>query len=288
MKLIKRTIIDKPETTYNLHIENDHNYVANGAVVSNCHGAKAKELKELLCGPMANIPLRWGMTGTVPKEDYQFASVLAGIGAVMIEIPSEELIEKDVLAKCKIDIVQLQLQKTMGYFADWDCEKKYLNTNPDIMRWLADFTQTVTENGSTLLLVENIETGKMLELMIPDSKFVYGNVSVDDRKVEYKKVDNSKNNVLIATYGVAAVGINMTFLYNVILYNSGKSPTKILQSVGRGLRRGESELVDMKKTSVQIYDVCSDLKYSKRHLSLRKSYYKEEKFPFTLTKVVLV
>ena len=258
----------------------------NCVIVDECHGAKSKELKELLCGPMANIPLRWGMTGTVPKQDFQFAAVLAGIGDVVIEVTSDELIKKGILSECKIHAIQLQMQKRIGYFIDWDDEKKFTNTNREIMEWLATFTEEITKtSGSTLLFVENIETGKILEKLIPESVFVHGSIDVDDRKTEYKRIDNTKNQILIATYGVAAVGISMTFLFNVILFNSGKSGIKILQSIGRGLRKGESELVDMIKNAVDVYDVCTDFKFAKRHLSQRKSYYKEEKFPFTVTKV---
>jgi len=48
MKLKLRTEISKPNKVYNLHVENDHNYVVAGAVVSNCHQAKAEVLTKLL------------------------------------------------------------------------------------------------------------------------------------------------------------------------------------------------------------------------------------------------
>jgi len=72
MKLINRNIIKKPKKVYNLHIQDNHNYIANDVVVSNCHSAKANALKTILTGPMAHIPLRWGLTGTVPKEKFEF------------------------------------------------------------------------------------------------------------------------------------------------------------------------------------------------------------------------
>ena len=42
----------------NTHINNNHNYVANGNVVSNCHGAKAKQLYDILIIPS----YKWTLT----------------------------------------------------------------------------------------------------------------------------------------------------------------------------------------------------------------------------------
>jgi hypothetical protein len=62
--------IQKPENVYNLHIKDNHNYVANNVLVSNCHGAKAASLKSILTDEFSNVPIRIGITGTVPKEEF--------------------------------------------------------------------------------------------------------------------------------------------------------------------------------------------------------------------------
>lgn len=67
MKLIKRTEIVKPDIVYNLEVKNNHNYVANNVVVSNCHGTKAAQLQSLLIDHGANIAHRYGLTGTSPN-----------------------------------------------------------------------------------------------------------------------------------------------------------------------------------------------------------------------------
>jgi len=40
-------------------------------IIYEVHQAKADVLKALLSGPFANIPIRWGLTGTIPKEDFE-------------------------------------------------------------------------------------------------------------------------------------------------------------------------------------------------------------------------
>ena len=54
---------------------------------------------------------------------------------------------------------------------------------------------------------------------------------------------------------------------------------RVIQSIGRGIRKAED------KDFVQIWDITSTCKYAKRHLTERKRFYKEAKYPFTLTKV---
>ena len=97
MKLIKRTEIAKPAEVYNLHIKNDHNYIVEGAVVSNCHMAKADALKILLTTVMAQVPIRWGLTGTIPKEAFESQALLVSLGPVISKLAASDSI---ALASC--------------------------------------------------------------------------------------------------------------------------------------------------------------------------------------------
>ena len=87
------------------------------------------------------------------------------------------------------------------------------------------------------------------------------------------------NKVIVATYGVAAVGINIPRIFNLVMLEPGKSFVRVIQSIGRGIRKAED------KDYVNVVDITSDLKYSKRHLTKRKVFYKEQGFRHTITKV---
>jgi len=78
---------------------------------------------------------------------------------------------------------------------------------------------------------------------------------------------------------VAAVGINIPRIFNLVLVEPGKSFVRVIQSIGRGIRKAQD------KDSVQIWDVTSSAKFSKRHLTQRKKFYKEAQYPFTIDKV---
>ncbi len=252
----------------------------NGVVcvmVDEVHSAKADVLKELLTERMANIPIRWGMTGTIPKEEGDFMSILVSLGPVVGEISAAELQEKDVLAKCEVEILQLQDEGEYSYYPD---EYDYLVTNSNRLKFIAERCQEINKSGNTLILVDRIECGETLRDLIGDrAVFISGKVKTKDRKKEYKEVQISDDKIIIATYGVAAVGINIPRIFNLVLVEAGKSFVRVIQSIGRGIRKAED------KDFVQIYDLTSSLKFSAKHLTERKKFYKEAKYPFKVTKV---
>lgn len=276
MKLIKKTEIQKPNIVYNLHIKNDHNYIVNGAVVSNCHSAKAEALKTLLTGPMAHIPIRWGLTGTIPKEKLEFNSLLVSVGDVINRIAASELQDKGVLANCHVNIIQTQ--ETQEY-PTYKSEQTFLTSDAKRLDFIANELEKIRATGNTLVLVDRIATGKMLESKIKDSVFVSGSTKSKDRKEQYDEIATSEEKVIIATYGVAAVGLNIVRLHNLVLVEPGKSFVRVIQSIGRGLRKG------FDKDFVNIWDFASRCKFSARHLTKRKAFYKDAKYEFSLKKV---
>jgi superfamily II DNA or RNA helicase len=271
MKLIRRSQIDTPQKTYNLHIERDHNYVANGAVVANCHTIKGKELKSLLCGALSDVPIRWGVTGSVPKEDHESICLLAAIGPLIGTLSAAELQEKGVLANCKIEI--RQLIDPDYEFADYQEEHEFLLTDPQRLAYVAKLIEGWAATGNTMVLVDRIESGKRLQKLIPDSVFVSGSTKETTRQREYNSIQTATNKIIVATYGIAAVGINIPRLFNLVILEPGKSYVRNTQAAGRILRRAND------KSDAVIYDVCSSLKFSARHLTKRKTYYAEAGYP---------
>jgi superfamily II DNA or RNA helicase len=133
--------------------------------------------------------------------------------------------------------------------------------------------------GNTLVLVNRIETGEYLENAMDGSIFINGNTNLTDRKEHYDGIADADGKIIVATYGVAAVGINIPRIFNLVLIEPGKSFIRVIQSIGRGIRKAED------KDFVQIWDIASTCKYSSRHLSKRKVIYKEANYPFTVKKV---
>ena len=247
-------------------------------MVDEVHQAKADVLKTLLTGPFSNVPIRWGLTGTIPKEDYEMASLQASLGEVIFKLSASELQEKGVLAKCHVNIMQTQDTQVFSNYAN---ELTHLVTNSERLGFIVDLIDKIREKGNTLILVDRIKSGQMLEELIVDSVFIQGRTKMEDRAEEYDEIATEQHKVIIATYGVAAVGVNLPRIFNLVLLEPGKSFVRVIQSIGRGIRKAED------KDHVEIWDITSTCKFSKRHLTTRKKFYKEANYPFSIEKVTI-
>jgi superfamily II DNA or RNA helicase len=248
----------------------------NAVIIDEVHQAKAEVLTKLLTQNFRNCPIRWGLTGTIPKEQWEFQGILSSIGPVINRVSAYDLQQKDVLAQLSINILQTN---DVQVFRSYQEEYSFLVTDPNRLDWISNKIKEVSLNGNTLVLINRIDTGNKLIDLIPEAVFVSGGMKLDDRKEEYDEIKTSNNKIIIATYGVAAVGINIPRIFNLVLIEPGKSFVRVIQSIGRGIRKAED------KDHVEIWDITSACKYAKRHLTERKKYYKEAKYPFTITKV---
>jgi superfamily II DNA or RNA helicase len=245
-------------------------------MVDEVHMAKAEVLKNLLTRNLSNAPIRWGLTGTVPKADHEFQALRASLGEVVHRVKAHELQEKGVLSDCHVTVIQTAEWKEFESYAG---ELKYLVTDETRMNWISNLINGIAETGNTLVLVDRIESGQLIINNIPDSVFVSGSMKTKDRKDEYDEIKTATNKIIVATYGVAAVGINIPRIFNMVLLEPGKSFVRVIQSIGRGIRKADD------KDFVQIWDLTASTKYAKRHLTERKKFYKEAKYPFEIQKV---
>jgi superfamily II DNA or RNA helicase len=245
-------------------------------MVDEVHMAKADALKTLLTGVMAHIPIRWGLTGTIPKEAYEQVSLLCSLGPVVGKLSASELQDQGVLAQCHVNILQL-----VDYveYKDYQSELRYLLETEARLDYIAQLVESIRSSGNTLILIDRIAPGKALLEKIAGAVFVSGGTKADDRKESYDEFASNDDVVAIATYGVAAVGINIPRIFNLILIEPGKSFVRVIQSIGRGIRKAED------KDFVQIWDVTSTCKFAKRHITTRKKFYKDANYPFVVEKV---
>jgi superfamily II DNA or RNA helicase len=245
-------------------------------IVDEVHQAKAEVLRRLLTNVYGYVPIRWGLTGTVPKADYEFKSLHVSLGDVINRVSAAELQAKGLLAKCQIEI--LQLWDYVDY-KNYREEQTHLVTKQERINYIGRMVEQMRQSGNTLVLVDRVKSGELLTEAIPDSVFVRGATKADERKEHYDDIKTSDDKVIVATYGVAAVGINLPRIFNLVLIEPGKSFVRVIQSIGRGIRKAQD------KDFVQVWDVCSTAKFSKRHLTERKKFYREAQYPFTVTKV---
>lgn len=271
-------------------------------IIDECHGLRGKVLQDLLTNYGKNIPFRFGVTGTLPKGESDRFAVRIAVGKVLYTKPAHELIDEGHLAKVHIDIYQhtidlhekheeflrdypdQQITYTKfrdSYFPDFAAEKAFLQKNADRIEWLrlAIETKRDQRKGNTLCLVNGVRVGKKLAKLIPGSHFVYGKDDIEVRKQIYELFKKYDDVVVFATVNIAAVGLDIKRIFNLFLIDLGKSFVRVIQAIGRGLRKAHD------KDSVYVADITSDLKYSRKHTRERMKYYKEAKYPYKRYKV---
>jgi superfamily II DNA or RNA helicase len=117
--------------------------------------------------------------------------------------------------------------------------------------------------------------------------FISGKTDVEDREQIRKIVDKHDNSVLVASYGTCSTGINIKNIHAIIFASPSKSVVRVLQSIGRGLRKSDT------KDKVTLFDIGDDLSWKSyrnhalRHLDERTTIYTNEQFTFKKTKINL-
>jgi superfamily II DNA or RNA helicase len=164
-------------------------------------------------------------------------------------------------------------------FQDYQSELRYLLETDARLDYMANMINKIAESGNTLVLIDRVEPGKTLTSKLQNAVFVSGSTKAKKRKEEYDEVAEATDKIIVATYGVAAVGINIPRIFNLVLVEPGKSFVRVIQSIGRGLRKAQD------KDHVEIWDITSSCRFAKRHLTKRKAFYKEAGYPMTVEKM---
>lgn len=259
-----------------------------------CHLFKAKSLS-LLMSKLTSCPIRIGTTGTLDGTHTHKLVVEGLFGRVLHVTTTATLIEKNLLSNLSINCMLLQ-------YSEREIEEAKRMLYKEEIKWIIlnskrnNFIKNLCSNlkGNTLVLFNFVELhGKPLHDMFKrdikhkDIFFIHGGTDVDQREEIRKVVDSQNNSILIASYGTCSTGINIRNIHNIVFASPSKSVIRVLQSIGRGLRKSET------KNSVCVYDIGDDLRHKKyrnhslNHMDERIRIYTKEKFTFKLFSLTL-
>lgn len=256
------------------------------------HLFKAKSLTTIM-HKMTTTPYRVGTTGTLDGTKTH-KLVLEGLFGPVYKVTStKELMDRAQLAELKIYCVILQYadeikkaNKDLKYPEEMDFLVQYEPRNKFIRNLAID------QKGNTLVLFQYVEKhGKALFDMIKSRDenrkvfFVYGGTDTEQREGIRKITEGENDAIIVASYGTFSTGININNLHNIIFASPSKSRIRNLQSIGRGLRRGD------KKVECKLYDIGDDMTWKNRknytllHMVERLKIYSDEHFNYTMAKV---
>jgi len=258
-----------------------------------CHLFKAKSLTTLM-SKMKNSPYRIGTTGTLDGTHVHKLVIEGLFGPVYNVTSTKSLIDKNLLSNLKIKCLLLQ-------YSDAEIEEIKRAKYIDEIQWLV---QNKKRNkfivnlcchlkGNTLVLFNYVEKhGLPLYEDIKNNCtkpcfLIYGGTEASEREDIRQIVNKQTDSVLVASYGTCSTGINIKNIHNIVFTSPSKSVVRVLQSIGRGLRKSEA------KDKVVVYDIGDDLhhkahrNHALRHMDDRISIYNSEKFLYSLTSIRL-
>ena len=257
------------------------------------HNFKAKSLTTIL-DKCVNTPYRIGTTGTLDGTKTH-KLVLEGIfGTVKKVITTKKLMEDKSVASLAITCLLLgysdqerQSVKKMTYQEEMD----WIVSNPKRNNFIRNLC--VSQKGNTLVLFQFVEKhGKLLMDLISEKVsegrnvfFVHGGTDTEQREKIRALTEQVDNAIIIASYGTFSTGINIRNLHNIVFASPSKSRIRNLQSIGRGLRKGDN------KTSCELFDIGDDLSWKSKknytlgHMVERVKIYNEEGFEYKMVKV---
>ena len=287
-KVTKDVVISTWQSLYKLPKKY---FEAFGCVIGDeAHMFKSKSLTGIMT-KLHQCRYRFGLTGTLDGT-LTHRLVLEGLfGTAETIVTTKELIDKKTLADLTVKCILLKhknIREKMTYAE----ELEYLATNEKRNNFIVNLLQHL--DGNTLCLFQLVEKhGKPLyeqvEETITDRKtfFVYGGTDTSEREEIRGVVENEKKSVILASYGTFSTGINIRNINNIVFSSPSKSRIRVLQSLGRGLRKTDT------KVSVLIYDIADDISHNNKrnftlnHFSERISLYNEQQFDYHISKVKL-
>jgi superfamily II DNA or RNA helicase len=267
-----------------------------GAVFGDeCHLFKSKSLTAIM-SKLTQCPYRIGTTGTLDGS-FTHKLVIEGLfGMVYDVVSTKKLMEEELLSELEIECITLQytpeeIQEVKR--VSYQEELKWIVGNNKRNQFLS--TLSCTLHGNSLVLFNFVEShGVPLYEMVKKQCgknrqvfFIHGGTDTEQREEIRQIIDKEKNAILIASYGTCSTGINIRNIHNVIFASPSKSVVRVLQSIGRGLRRSKT------KDRVKLYDISDNLCYLKyknhtmKHLNERIKIYSNENFKWKSVKIQL-
>ena len=260
-----------------------------------CHQFKAKSLTSIMT-KLVDCKYRFGFTGTLDGTETN-KLVLEGLfGKAKQFVKTKELIDSDHLSAFKIKCLVLKHtdeEKKLASKMNYQNEMDYIVGHNRRNKFIQNLT--ISLNGNTLLLFQYVDKhGKILYDMISKKVeegrkvfFVYGGTDADTRENIRSITENETNAIIIASYGTFSQGINIRNLHNIIFASPSKSRIRNLQSIGRGLRKGEA------KDKAVLFDISDDLRhkakvnYTLNHFAERVKIYNSEEFEYKIYNINL-
>jgi len=267
----------------------------DAVIVDEVHSASSDSLSGILAKCL-NARLRFGLTGTLSESKVSEKTLIGHFGPVHRMITTSELMDRGTVSNLKINAIVLKHQGEIPGLSYQD-EMDYIVRSEKRNAFITNLVSKL--KGNTLVLFQYVEKhGRVLEKMLVEKgvnvQFVYGGTEVTDRE-NVRKIAESKDGVVIlASAQIFSTGVSINRLHNIVIASPTKSKIRILQSIGRTLRKHEEKEIAV------MYDLGDDLRgvtksgstkkkpnHTLKHFGERIKIYKAEKFTVKIMEIDL-
>lgn len=235
-------------------------------IIDEVHRASANTYQDFLS--TTTYPLRYGFSATPEGNDkYKWATIRQYIGPIIAEVKPKELIDNKVISKPTIKFIPNKCKPTL----DWPTANKLnIVNNEDRNNLIKELV--LKKDEPTLILIRYIEHGEILNELIPNSIFLSGKHSMEEREEAIELFEKKELKFLISS-NIFNEGISINAIKVLVIASGGKSKVETLQKLGRALRTDEG------KYEALIYDFYDDgNKFTLRHSKERARIYKKAGF----------
>ena len=258
-----------------------------------CHGFKSKSLSSIM-NKSIFAKYRYGFTGTLDGTQTHKLMLEGLFGPVYKVTTTKALQDNNTLAPLDIKVLLLnyseEIRKEFGK-KDYQAEIDFIVGNDARNRLIRNLA--VNSKGNTLILFRLVDKhGKPLYDLINNKVeegrkvfFVSGDTDTSDREAIRGIVEKQSDAIIVASLGTFSTGINIRNLHNIVFASPSKSQIKVLQSIGRGLRKSDNG------QNTTLYDLADDIHWNNRknftllHSIERVKMYEKEQFNYQMVKV---
>lgn len=227
-----------------------------GFVGDEVHHSSATSWYEVF-GALTNASIRLGLTGTVDKKNpVNEMRLYSSTGDIINRISNEYLIERGYSAK-PVCILFTVISPELGSETYQDAYSLGIVESEERLDIITQICEKETNsNNHVLILVERLEHGQFiqeeLERLNKRVFFTNGTLSSELRQQLLDDLKDGKIDVLIST-SILDEGVDVSNINAVIYARGGKSTRKLLQGIGRGLRKKEDG------SKLRYYDMVDDM-----------------------------
>lgn len=266
----------------------------DGVIVDELHTAKSTGTTLKIVDDL-QPRFRVGCSGTLPTFRYELLTLKGVFGKIVKSENLLDLQKRGYITKLKIYRINIfneevhnntklkfslnskyhynELDDT-AFNAAYEEETNYTLENFDKL-FIPALNEVAKVDGNTLILFDRIQFGKDLYDNVNNKIsgkriwYIDGSTPINIREEMREVLEKTDNNIVFGQVSILSTGTNIKNLNNLGLFASGKSASRIVQSIGRTLRLHKD------KDYAVLFDLAINHKYSQRHKRERDKIYKE-------------